>query len=66
MGKCNSCKNGYNGTNGNGYQPCDCKNKQDLPIGVESKKSSDFTWGVCIGFLFGMVLTVVMTVFLLS
>lgn len=23
--KCNSCKKGYNGTNGNGYQPCGCK-----------------------------------------
>ncbi len=23
--KCNSCRNGYDGTNGNGYQPCGCK-----------------------------------------
>ena len=23
--KCNSCKNGYDGKNGNGYQPCGCK-----------------------------------------
>lgn len=22
--KCNSCMKGYNGTNGNGYQPCSC------------------------------------------
>jgi hypothetical protein len=26
--KCESCKKGYNGRNGNGYQPCGCK-----PIG---------------------------------
>lgn len=23
--KCQSCKNGFNGTNGNGYQPCGCE-----------------------------------------
>lgn len=22
--KCKSCAKGYNGRNGNGYQPCDC------------------------------------------
>lgn len=27
---CNSCKNGYDGTNGNGYQPCGCTNKRGL------------------------------------
>ena len=27
--KCSSCINGYDGTNGNGYQPCGCNiNKQ--------------------------------------
>lgn len=25
--KCESCKNGYNGENGNGYQPCSCPKK---------------------------------------
>ena len=28
-GKCSSCINGYNGTNGNGYQPCGCAYKND-------------------------------------
>jgi len=23
--KCSSCKHGYDGTHGNGYQPCGCK-----------------------------------------
>jgi len=23
--ECRSCKNGFNGKNGNGYQPCGCK-----------------------------------------
>lgn len=23
--KCNSCKHGFDGSNGNGYQPCNCK-----------------------------------------
>lgn len=22
--RCNSCKHGFDGTNGNGYQPCSC------------------------------------------
>lgn len=25
MEKCNSCENGFDRTNGNGYQPCGCK-----------------------------------------
>ena len=27
MGKCHSCKNGFNGRNGNGYSPCGCAQK---------------------------------------
>ncbi len=30
MSKCESCRNGYNGRNGNGYMPCGCKSKDDL------------------------------------
>ena len=29
MGKCESCRKGYNGTNGNGYMPCGCKPKSN-------------------------------------
>lgn len=37
---CNSCKNGFNGKNGNGYQPYACKPRKpsDMPI---SKKHSN-------------------------
>ena len=30
MSKCESCRKGYNGRNGNGYMPCGCKSKGDL------------------------------------
>lgn len=30
MSKCESCRKGYNGRNGNGYMPCGCKSKDDL------------------------------------
>ena len=30
MSKCESCRKGYNGRNGNGYMPCSCKSKDDL------------------------------------
>lgn len=30
MSKCESCRNGYNGRNGNGYMPCGC-NKEAKP-----------------------------------
>lgn len=30
--KCKSCKNGFNGQNGNGYQPCDCKNVRSAHV----------------------------------
>ena len=26
--KCESCIKGYNGTNGNGYQPCSCNKSE--------------------------------------
>ena len=26
--RCQSCRNGYDGRNGNGYQPCSCKNQK--------------------------------------
>ena len=29
MDKCESCRKGYNGTNGNGYMPCGCKPKSN-------------------------------------
>lgn len=29
--KCSSCKNGFNGRNGNGYQPCSCKPNNNQP-----------------------------------
>lgn len=29
--KCNSCINGYNGRNGNGYQPCCCSEPPKIP-----------------------------------
>lgn len=29
--KCNSCTKGYNGSNGNGYQPCSCRPKPPPP-----------------------------------
>lgn len=28
--KCNSCMRGYNGRNGNGYQPCGCKAQKSI------------------------------------
>ena len=28
-GKCNSCIYGYDGTNGNGYQPCSCAKEEN-------------------------------------
>ena len=36
--KCNSCKNKYNGTNGNGYQPCDCAKNKDTEKKTPPKK----------------------------
>ncbi len=30
MGKCISCRKGFNGRNGNGYMPCSC-NKEATP-----------------------------------
>ena len=30
MSKCESCRKGYNGRNGNGYMPCGCKSKNNL------------------------------------
>jgi hypothetical protein len=27
--KCESCINGYNGANGNGYQPCGCSKPEN-------------------------------------
>jgi len=27
--ECNSCKKGFNGRNGNGYQPCSCESNFD-------------------------------------
>lgn len=34
--RCQSCKRGYNGTNGNGYQPCGCDE-------IKKVKSSEVT-----------------------
>ncbi len=31
MKKCNSCEKGYNGRNGNGYQPCGCRPPEPPP-----------------------------------
>lgn len=31
LGKCNSCTNKFNGRDGNGYQPCACNVKTELP-----------------------------------
>lgn len=31
LGKCSSCDNKFNGTNGNGYQPCSCNVKVESP-----------------------------------
>ena len=28
--KCESCLKGYDGTNGNGYQPCSCEKCEEL------------------------------------
>lgn len=36
---CNSCKKSYNGTNGNGYQPCSCS----VPIPPERPKIRTMT-----------------------
>lgn len=33
---CNSCKNGFDGKNGNGYQPCGCR-----PATVEDSPSNE-------------------------
>ena len=30
MGKCLSCRKGFNGRNGNGYMPCNCKTKSKI------------------------------------
>ena len=30
MSKCESCRKGYNGRNGNGYMPCGCKPKSKI------------------------------------
>ena len=30
MGKCISCRKGFNGRNGNGYMPCSCKSKSRI------------------------------------
>lgn len=38
--KCESCKRGLNGQNGNGYSPCGCKKTIKVAIlGAESKQS---------------------------
>ncbi len=34
--KCESCKRGYDGRNGNGYSPCGCQ-KRIIVIGCKSK-----------------------------
>jgi len=36
--KCNSCENGFNGKNGNGYQPCGCDNiKVSTPPSIDRR-----------------------------
>ena len=30
MGECLSCRKGFNGRNGNGYMPCNCKTKSKI------------------------------------
>ena len=30
LSKCESCRNGYNGRNGNGYMPCSCRTKSKI------------------------------------
>ena len=38
--KCESCRKGFNGQNGNGYMPCGCKKIIKVAIlGAESKQS---------------------------
>ncbi len=38
--KCDSCRRGFNGRNGNGYSPCGCKKTIKVAIlGAESKQS---------------------------
>jgi len=38
--KCNSCVKGYDGTNGNGYQPCGCDKLKDEAIPKSTGKNS--------------------------
>lgn len=47
--KCVSCRKGYNGQNGNGYQPCGCDKKKADPIipmpgGGPGRKQWPDTW----------------------
>ncbi|MHA3079652.1 hypothetical protein [Acinetobacter sp. ANC 5502] len=40
--KCKSCKNGFNGQNGNGYHPCGCKNVRSTHIRQDKELSIQF------------------------
>lgn len=33
--KCDSCTNGFDGANGNGYQPCGCGDNQEITPPLE-------------------------------
>lgn len=68
MMKCNSCKEGFDGSKGNGYQPCSCKLKRPPTVeyvGGKSKYDRDKAYkplnfsGFILGLLIGGIFTAI-------